>query len=186
MPQAALRVPSVGGEHMMNTAQQALLAAQQAHKHAQQAQQAQQARLRAQQQMPVQMQQPTPRAAPAPGVTPGPGSTSRSAARGPTNRRELEHRALAKLVIASAPVPTSASLQPPQERREVLLQAHDDLVRQGQWITDLFSPDVPVEPVFVNDDVRNQLEKWRTYIDHKLGTDADNHSELTSAHRRPF
>ena len=80
--------------------------------------------------------------------------------------KEVQHRALAKLCMAAAPVPDQLGSDGAAavKRRRTLLEAHDELERNSTWMQELLSPcdaATKLEPTETSDAIRERLVAWQ-------------------------
>lgn len=80
--------------------------------------------------------------------------------------KEVQHRALAKLHMAPAPVPDQLGPEGAAavQRRRGLLEAHDELERNNTWMQELLSPfdaTTKQEPPETWDAIRERLTAWQ-------------------------
>ena len=80
--------------------------------------------------------------------------------------KEVQHRALAKLCMAAAPVPDQLGPDGAAavKRRRTLLEAHDELERNSTWMQELLSPcdaATELEPTETSDAIRERLVAWQ-------------------------
>ena len=105
----------------------------------------------------------------------------RGVPRAAVDRRLVEQRALGKLLAAANPMTEPSSLiQQTQlmDRREPLLQAHDQLVKRCEWLRELATGTHEVQSGVEGNEAHMQLKKWSAYAEQKLGQDVRGHSEL--------
>ena len=86
--------------------------------------------------------------------------------------KEVQHRALAKLHMAPAPVPDQLELKEGAaavQRRRGLLEAHDELERNNTWMQELLSPcdaTTKQDPAETWDAIRERLAGWQVRPSH--------------------
>ena len=86
--------------------------------------------------------------------------------------KEVQHRALAKLHMAPAPVPDQLELKEGAaavQRRRGLLEAHDELERNNTWMQELLSPcdaTTKQDPTESWDAIRERLAGWQVRPSH--------------------
>jgi hypothetical protein len=85
--------------------------------------------------------------------------------------KEVQHRALAKLHMAPAPVPDQLGPEGAAavQRRRGLLEAHDELERNNTWMQELLSPfdaTTKQEPPETWDAIRERLTAWQVRPSH--------------------
>ena len=87
--------------------------------------------------------------------------------------KEVQHRALAKLHMAPAPVPDQLGPEGAAavQRRRGLLEAHDELERNNTWMQELLSPcdaTTKQDPAETWDAIRERLAAWQVRPSHTL------------------